>query len=253
MRRKAWSAEDDALMRELYPDNPTAVVSARVGHSLSSTSQRAQALGLKKSAQYLRTPAAGRIQPGEGKGVSGRFMQGHVPANKGLRRPGWAPGRMAETQFRKGDRKGIAARNWRPVGTILTDGEGYQRIKIREAQPGEAYGFGNCRIWPFLHRHLWATSHGPIPPHHAVVFINGNKSDVRIENLQLLTRGELMARNTIHNLPKPLASTLQLLGALKRQIRKKTRAHDPEQDRTPAQPSLRNPRGTEGRREADGH
>lgn len=47
------------------------------------------------------------------------------PFNKGLRRPGWHVGRMRETQFRKGERSGIAAKNWRPIGTIRTDPDGY--------------------------------------------------------------------------------------------------------------------------------
>lgn len=141
---------------------------------------------------------------------------------------------MSETQFRKGERSGVASRNWRPLGTILTDHEGYLRIKVREAQPGEAYGFGNTRVWPLMQRHVWEQAHGPIPPGHAIAFRNRDKKDVRLENLELLTRAELMARNSVHNLPKPLASAIQLLGALKRQIRKRTKAHDPEQDRTPA-------------------
>ena len=43
-------------------------------------------------------------------------------------------------------------------------------------------------------------------------------------NDELITRAELCRRNSIHNLPAPLKQTIQLLGALKRQIRKRDHA-----------------------------
>ena len=229
--KRLWSAADTAKLIARYPHEPTSTIARDLQRSLSATYGRAAQLGLNKSAEYLAGPDACRLRRGDNVGAAHRFSKGHVPANKGLRRPGWAPGRMKETQFKKGQRSGIAARNWRPVGTIRLDPDGYLRIKVREARTGEACGFGNSRIWPQLHRQLWEQAHGPIPPGHAVAFKNGDKADVRIENLELLTRSQLMARNTVHNLPKPLAATIQLLGALNRKIRRRTRE---EQDRRPA-------------------
>jgi hypothetical protein len=231
--KRLWEPQDDALLRARYPHEPTSRLARELRRSLSATYGRAQKLGLEKTEVYLASPDACRLRRGNHPGRETQFPKGHVPANKGLRRPGWGPGRMKVTQFKKGERRGVAARNWRPVGTILTDSDGYLRIKVREAQPGEAYGFGNCRVWPLLHRHAWEQSHGPVPAGHAVAFKNGDKSDCRLENLQLITRRELMARNTVHNLPKPLAQAVQLLGALNRQIRRRTRSHE-EQDRGPA-------------------
>lgn len=62
---------------------------------------------------------------------------------------------------------------------------------------------------------------GARPPGHSVVFKDGNKANCAIENLELLTRADLMRRNTVHHLPTPLVQTIQLLGALTRQIRKR--------------------------------
>lgn len=163
--------------------------------------------------------------------MGSRFPKGHVPVNKGLRRPGWGPGRMKSTQFKAGERSGMAAKNWRPVGTILMDADGYQRIKIREAHPGEAHGFGNVRVWPLLQRHVWAEAHGPIPAGYNVCFKDGDKTNCALTNLELVSRRDMMKRNTVHNLPKPLAETIQLLGALNRQIRKRTTHAGEEQDR----------------------
>lgn len=218
-------------MRRFYPDTPTATLARRVRRSLHATYERAQKFGLRKSEAYLAGPHACRLRRGN-VGAAFWFKKGHVPANKGLRRPGWGPGRMKETQFKPGERRGIAARNWRPVGTILTDTDGYLRIKVREARREEATGFGNVRVWPLMQRHVWEQAHGPIPPGYAVCFKDGDRTNCAPGNLELVTRRELMARNTVHNLPKPLALTVQLLGALNRQIRR--RSHGEEQDRRSA-------------------
>lgn len=230
--KRLWEPEDDALLVARYPHERTSRLARKLRRSLIAVYARARGLGLAKSAEYLLSPDACRLRRGDHVGKATQFQKGHVPANKGLRRPGYGPGRMKETQFKKGERRGAAARNWQPVGAVRPDPEGYLRIKVREWQPGEAYGFGNPRIWPFLHRHLWEKARGPIPHGHVIAFRNGNCRDVRLENLQLISRRELMARNTVHNLPKPLAATIQLLGALNRRIRR--RANAEEQDRRPA-------------------
>jgi hypothetical protein len=228
--RRPWTPVEDAQLRKRYPHEQTATLARDLGRSTLSVYQRAQGCGLHKSAAYLASPAACRTNGRQGMGT--RFEKGHVPANKGLRRPGWGPGRMKATQFKKGERRGAAARNWRPVGTILTDTEGYQRIKVRDAREGEAYGFGNVRVWPLLQRHVWAEAHGPIPSGYTVCFKDGDKTNCALANLELVSRRDLMTRNSVHNYPKPLAATIQLLGALRRQIRKRT--HGQEQDQRPA-------------------
>lgn len=227
--RRSWTAAEDALLRKLYADRPTADVAARIGRSVASTYQRAQTLGIHKSAAYFASEHSTRLRSGNVRGAGSRFVKGQPAFNKGLRRPaGWGPGRMKESQFKPGVRQGVAAQNWRPVGTIATDPEGYQRIKIRDAQPGEAYGFGNVRVWPLLQRHVWAQAHGPIPPGHNVCFRDGDRANCALDNLELVSRREMMRRNSVHRLPKELASAVQLLGALQRQINRRDMPHGKE-------------------------
>jgi hypothetical protein len=190
---------------------------------LTATFGRARQLGLAKTAEYLASPDACCLRREGSPGIAYRFPKGHTPANKGLRRPGYGPGRMKKTQFKKGQ----AGWNWRPIGgQRLVDGYLYTKVSDVRCVPW-------TRNWRPTHVLLWEKHRGQVPPGHALKFINGDRTDVRLDNLQLLTRRELMARNTVHNLPKPLAQTIQLLGALKRQIRRKTRSHE-EQDRGPA-------------------
>lgn len=233
--RQRWTPEHDAIMRQRYPHEHTEAIAADLGRPLTSTYQRAYALGLTKSAAYLASPAARRLRPNTpNAGWAHRFPKGHVPANKGLRRPGWGPGRMKEHQFKPGCRQGIAAKNWCPVGTIRADAEGYTRIKVREATKGEAHGFGNVKVWPLFNRHVWEQAHGPIPAGHAIAFKDGDKTNCALDNLELVSRAEMMKRNSVHNLPKPVAQAIQLLGALNRQIRRRTNHASKKQDRRSA-------------------
>jgi hypothetical protein len=77
---------------------------------------------------------------------------------------------------------------------------------------------------------VWEAANGPLPAGHAIAFKNGDKTDIRLENLECIARRELMARNTVHNLPKPLAQAIQLLGALNRQINTKEKQNDEKHD-----------------------
>jgi hypothetical protein len=142
-------------------------------------------------------------------------MPGHTPWNKGRRFPGWAPGRMRETQFKKGERPWT----WKPVGTVSADTEGFLRIKVREPRDNEPSGSGNKDSWPLLHHHVWAQKNGPVPPGYKIAFMDGNRGNCALENLELMTNAERMRRNSVHNLPKELQLVIQLAGALKRKIR----------------------------------
>jgi hypothetical protein len=227
--------ELEAEVREIYPHVSTKKIAIELGRTVNCIYKIASRLGLHKTPEYLASPDACRLRrDASAKSIANRFVKGSVPHNKGVRRPGWAPGRMSETQFKPGVRTGIAARNWCPIGTIRKDGEGFLRIKVREGKKGEAYGFGNTKIWPLLNRHVWEQHKGPIPPNHAVVFRDGDRSNCDIDNLECIHRRDLMRRNTVHNLPKPLVEVIQLRGALNRRIR----SLNEKQDSRSSQPSL---------------
>src|SRR4051812_14396643 len=100
--RRYWTAEDDRVMRERFPHEPTPDVARALNRTVAATYARAGKLRLLKTAVYLATPAACRLRRGDNVGKPFRFQPGQAPKNKGLRRPGWAPGRMSESQFKKG-------------------------------------------------------------------------------------------------------------------------------------------------------
>jgi len=230
---RRWTAAEDALLRARYQNEPTAAIARELGRTLTAVYARAVGhLGLEKSAAFVASAASGRLQRADHRGRAYWYPKGHTPANKGLRRPGYGPGRMKETQFKPGE-----SRNTMPIGsTRLCDG--YVLVKVA-AVPKVPY-FVN---WLPLHVIEWERVNGPVPPGHCLAFRNGNKRDVRLENLECITRRELMARNTVHNLPPALAKTVQLLGALNRQINRRGGKTDgEEQNRGPARPPVRRAR-----------
>lgn len=203
------------MLRARFPHMRTRDLAAELRRTYTAVAQRALDFGLKKSPQFLASPESGRLHKADSRGASTRFVRGQVSWNKGSH---YAPGgRCAETQFKPGNKP----KTWVPVGTEVVDEEGYRKRKVRDDAPKGM----SRRNWAFVHRLLWEQHHDPIPRGHNVVFVNGDNSDIRIENLELVTRRALMARNTVHNLPKPLAQLVQLKGAIVRQINRRSRQH----------------------------
>jgi hypothetical protein len=170
--REPWLPEQDALLRELYPDMSTEDVARRLGRELLATYARAKALGVTKSAAYLASAASGRLQSGAGVGAAHRFAKGHVPANKGLRRPGWTAGRMNETQFTKGhERTGRAVWLWKPIGSERLHC-GYRWTKVTDI-PGAPWTVN----WRATHVLLWEQQHGPVPAGMVLKSLDGESAE----------------------------------------------------------------------------
>lgn len=217
MARRFWSQSEIDRLSRSYADRPTKEIAAELERTLAGTYSTAKKLGLQKSSEYLKLHC--RLQKGSSIGTEHRFQKGLTPANKGLRRPGWASGRMRETQFKKGELSGAAANNCKPIGTIQPDNEGYLRIKVRERVNGKPAGW-HRDIWPLLHHQIWQEQKGPIPPKHIVAFKDGDRSNCKFENLELLSMAENAHRNRMWNrFPRELAEAIQLGGVLKRKLR----------------------------------
>jgi hypothetical protein len=213
--RKYWTADEISRLRELYPAMSNTDLAQVFGRTRSAIDGAGSAFGLTKTPEYLAAHA--RLQKGARIGIEFQFQKGSSPVNKGVRRPGYAPGRMGQSQFVKGARP----LNWKPIGTITTDVDGYQHIKAREPLPGEPSGTGNRGSWPFLHVHIWEQHHGPVPPGHVIAFKDGKRQDCAIGNLECISRADLARRNAMWNrFPPELIDAIQLNGALKRKLRR---------------------------------
>lgn len=206
-QRRLWTAAEEAKLRKLYPDTPTCDLARLFICPLDKVYSKAKRLGLSKSAEFMASPHACRLRRGDNVGAAYRYPKGHVPANKGTRRPGWHAGRMRETQFKPGQK----SHTWLPIGSERWSSDGYLRRKMTDTgyQP---------RDWVAVHVLLWVAHHGPVPPGHAVIFKDGNKEHIALDNLELASRADLMRRNTIHRYPPALKQVIRLAGKLNRTI-----------------------------------
>lgn len=215
MHRRPWTADEIESVRINYADWPTYLIAYLLRRSERSVFQLAAKLRIRKSERYYQRWRGGRWNGEHPNSVKHRYTKGNVPANKGLRRPGWAPGRMASTQFKKGQRP----QTWQPIGSEVVDRDGYRKRKVRDDAPPGLSRFN----WIYCHVALWEEHLGPVPPGHCIVFKNGNKSDIRIDNLACISQRQNMRRNSLHNYPKPIVRMIQLRGALNRQINRRTK------------------------------
>lgn len=219
--RGIWSAADEFIVRKLYADTPTAELAELVGRTVTQVHSKAKRLGLKKSAKYLASPAACRLRRGDNVGKAYRFPKGHVPANKGTRRPGWSAGNMAKTQFKKG-RPAPAAHNYKPIGTEKIDPK--RKVLMRKVTDDPA--IFPVKRWRHVHVIAWSAANGPVPSGHIVIFRRGMKTfvatEITVDRLELVTLAENMRRNTIHNLPESIKTTVRALGYLRRRINRES-------------------------------
>lgn len=114
-------------------------------------------------------------------GTLGRFKKNYIPWNKGKK------GYMGanRTSFKKGHKP----KNWRPVGSERIDTEGYTLIKVSNE---------GCKhkMWALKHRIVWEQHHKKkIPRGSVIIFADGDRSNLSIDNLICVTREELKVLN----------------------------------------------------------
>lgn len=221
MTRRPWTSQDIATLRRLYAETPTQALADSLGRSLKMVYEKAKRLGLRKAPHYMREQHGARARlVGEGT----RFQPGQPAWNKGM---SYVPGgACADTQFKPGN----TPHNWVPVGSLRINRDGYLDRKISDERRG-------ARDWEAVHRLVWKEAHGEIPAGHVVVFRPGRAStvleDITLDALELVTRQELMRRNTVHRYPEDVKVAIRQLGVFRRKINKRTK-HE-ESDGGPAQ------------------
>lgn len=111
-------------------------------------------------------------------GITGQFNKGHTPTNKGIK--GVIYEGCKKTWFKKGEE----SINHRPLGSERINVYGYIEIKVAEPHK-----------WKLKHRVVWEEHNGPIPKNHNVIFGDGDKSNLDINNLILVSKKQLLTLN----------------------------------------------------------
>lgn len=185
-----WTDAEINILRQHYPAGGIRAVRPLLNRTDAAIRDKRQKLGISSKKNH------------------GCFEDGQPPWNKG--RKGYTPGgRNAETQFKQGRKP----HNWVPIGAERLSKGGYLQRKMTDT------GYPP-RDWVFVHHLLWIEHNGPIPKGHIVVFRNGDKTDIRLENLELISRRELMGRNSVHKLHPALKPVVFAKARLTRVIRR---------------------------------
>lgn len=188
-RYARWTDDEVAELRRLFPDHTAREISERTGRGVRSIELKARQLGLRKTSEWIAERARAAMAD---------------PSHP-------ARGRTLETMFQPGHRP----HTWMPIGSDRTSKEGYLQRKTADT---------GCtrRDYALVHHLVWRMHGHHIPAGHALVFRDGDKRNFDINNLELVTRAELMRRNSLHRHGPDIARAYQLVGALNRKINRIT-------------------------------
>lgn len=115
-------------------------------------------------------------------GIDMCYKKDLIPWNKGMK--GLQIGGKS-TQFKKGQ----TPQNYKPVGSERVDNkDGYTLVKVKDEG-----AFGDR--WRHKHVVEWEKHHGKVPNGYTVIFLDGNKENITISNLEMISRAELLRMN----------------------------------------------------------
>lgn len=185
------------IFKRLYPHTKNSELARRFGCQLHTIKNLAARLNLSKSKEHMQAVAE-----------QTRFEPGHAAWNKGKSYP--TTGRAPETQFKKGQKPS----NWLPIGSERVTEDGYLQRKMTDTGVSR-------NDFVQLHHLVWLEQTGQkVPKGHALIFKDGNKRNFEIDNLELLTRADLMRRNSVHTLPPDIKAQCMVLGGFNRKLRR---------------------------------
>ncbi|TZG26477.1 HNH endonuclease [Sphingomonas montanisoli] len=119
-------------------------------------------------------------------GRSGHFAKGQVPANKGKTMP-YHPN-SAATRFKPGERRGVAVKLYKPIGTERLSKEGYVERKIHDGLPLQSR-------WRAVHLIRWEEANGPLPAGQALKCLDGDRTNTDPNNWAEIPRALLPRLN----------------------------------------------------------
>jgi len=142
-----------------------------------------------------------------------RKKKGDIAFNKGKKQTDYMTTEAIEISKKTRFKKGSLPYNTKAKesGVIVkrkdNRGEYYSYIKIKHAH------------WRLLHHVIWEESNGEIPCGYNLIFIDGDQSNLAIENLKLITKIEHMYNNALYNYPKEIIPSLVLNKQLENKLK----------------------------------
>lgn len=115
---------------------------------------------------------------------TGNFRKGQTPWNKG--------GAPRQATLPQAFKSGGPLLHASPIGTRVKT-HGIWRVKVSDSPGPGLSRFG----WIEEHRQIWEAANGPQPTGTVIVFIDGDHEHLALDNLALLSRGELARLNQL--------------------------------------------------------
>jgi len=139
--------------------------------------------GMDKSATSIKAALGNR---GITSGRSGCYKKGHKPWNAGTKGIGLTGANV--TSFKKGN----VSANRKPLGSErICSKDGFILVKIAERDPYT----GSSTRYKYKQVYIWEREHGPVPAGMVVAFRDGDRLNIELENLMLISRAELLRLN----------------------------------------------------------
>lgn len=121
-------------------------------------------------------------------GRTGRYEKGRTPENKGKPMSATTRAKCLPTCFKKGERRGVATKLYKPVGTERRSKDGYLERKINDDLPLQAR-------WRAVHLINWEALHGPLPEGYALKCLGDDKTNCDPSNWEAIPRALLPRLN----------------------------------------------------------
>lgn len=158
-----WTNEEKEYLKEITPGN--------------SHSEILELINNKFEYQFSLSQIKGAIKRYKlNTGRTGRFEKGQVSWNKGTK----GLTQANKTSFKKGN----IPSNYKPVGSERITKDGYTEIKVKDPNK-----------WRLKQQVVWEEHNGKIPKGSVIIFADGDKSNICVENLILVTRKQLSMLN----------------------------------------------------------
>jgi len=207
--RRFWTETEMQMLRLHYAHSRTEDLARVLKRSGGAVYEKANTMGLRKSAAFLASEASGRSRRQSPKAIASRFKPGHTTWNKGMKGLQYA-GSQA-TQFKRGQR----SHTWQPLGSY--------RICMGnlERKVNDLPGPNNVR-WHPVHRIVWEAANGSVPAGCICVFKPGRHTqvlnEITLDRIEVITRAENAQRNHPRTRHPELGRLVQLKGAITRQV-----------------------------------
>ena len=201
---KPFTEADKQKIRDEYLLKPTKRLANEIGVTTDRVKRYLKLLGLEIPVELSKKWAQ-----------ESRFTKGHETFNKGKKQEDY----MSEEALRKVRatyfKKGNEPHNTKYDGAIAIRKENdkdhyYKWIRLSKSK------------WELLHRVIWEKENGKIPEGNVVVFKDGDSMNCTIENLEMITRIELMLRNSKAQYPEEIIPSMVLTCELENKLKQLT-------------------------------